>query len=157
MKNNYRQYFWQHILPHVEKPTRYLGNEVNAVVKDHQEVALRVALAFPDLYEIGMSHLGLKILYHIINQEEKWLAERVFMPAPDAERMMRELSFPLCSLETVTPLAAFDLVGFTLQYELSYATILMLTLANIPLKLLTGVKTIRWWWEADRLRLTRNL
>jgi radical SAM family uncharacterized protein len=134
MKNNYRQYFWQHILPHVEKPTRYLGNEVNAVVKDHQEVALRVALAFPDLYEIGMSHLGLKILYHIINQEEKWLAERVYMPAPDAERMMRELSFPLCSLETVTPLAAFDLVGFTLQYELSYATILqMLTLANIPL------------------------
>ncbi|HZK24254.1 MAG TPA: TIGR03960 family B12-binding radical SAM protein [Oscillospiraceae bacterium] len=134
MKKDYQQYFWQHILPRTEKPTRYLGNEVNAIVKDHQQAAMRVVLAFPDLYEIGMSHLGLKILYHIINQEEHWLAERVFMPAPDAEELLREASFPLCSLETVTPLADFDLVGFTLQYELSYATILqMLTLANIPL------------------------
>ncbi|MDW7651149.1 MAG: TIGR03960 family B12-binding radical SAM protein [Bacillota bacterium] len=130
-----RKHFWDEILPRVQKPTRYLGNEVNAVVKDHQKCTVSMALAFPDLYEIGMSHLGLKILYHIVNQTEAWVAERVFMPDTDLEAIMRDESFPLCSLETVTPLADFDLVGFTLQYELSYATILqMLDLAGIPLR-----------------------
>ncbi|EEG78136.1 TIGR03960 family B12-binding radical SAM protein [Dethiobacter alkaliphilus] len=130
---DYKEYFWQNILPHVQKPTRYLGNEVNAVVKDHKECSMKMVLAFPDMYEIGMSHLGLKILYHIINQNEQWLAERVFMPDTDLEDRLRQESFPLCSLETVTPLSSFDLVGFTLQYELSYATILhMLELGGIP-------------------------
>src|SRR5690554_4389630 len=108
----YRQYFRQNILPRLQKPTRYLGNEVNAVIKE-QQLQMRVALAFPDLYEIGMSHLGLKILYHLINNKENWSAERVFMPAPDLEAILREEAFPLCSLETVSPLSSFDVVGFT--------------------------------------------
>ena len=131
---NYRQIFWKNILPRLQKPTRYLGNEVNAVIKEDKPLEVKVALAFPDLYEIGMSHLGLKILYHLINEKENWSAERVFMPAPDLEAILLKESFPLCSLETVTPLSSFDLVGFTLQYELSYATILqMLKLGGIPL------------------------
>ncbi|MCR3921920.1 MAG: TIGR03960 family B12-binding radical SAM protein [Firmicutes bacterium] len=131
---NYQQHFWEDILPRVQKATRYLGNELNAVAKDHTRATMKVALAFPDLYEIGMSHLGLKILYHMINENQQWLAERVFMPGDDLEEILLEEAFPLCSLETVTPLASFDVVGFTLQYELSYATIVhMLTLAGIPI------------------------
>jgi radical SAM family uncharacterized protein len=124
---------WTRILPQVQKPTRYTGNEINATRKDHRTARVKVALAFPDLYEVGMSHLGLKILYHIINAKDDWLAERVFMPDTDFEGLMRQEEFPLCSLETTTPLADFDLLGFTLQYELSYATILrMLQLSGIP-------------------------
>ncbi|NLP36877.1 MAG: TIGR03960 family B12-binding radical SAM protein [Firmicutes bacterium] len=131
---NYKEIFWQEILPRLEKPTRYLGNEVNAQIKNHEQCTMRIALVFPDLYEIGMSHLGLKILYHLLNERPQWVAERVFMPGADLEKIMREENFPLCSLETVTPLAAFDLVGVTLQYELSYTTVLqMLDLAGIPL------------------------
>ncbi len=131
---NYRSIFWDKILPRVQKPTRYLGNEINSANKDHQSASVKIALAFPDLYEIGMSHLGLKILYHIVNRRREWVAERVFMPDADLEKIMRDESFPLCSLETVTPLGSFDLVGFTLQYELSYATIIqMLDLSGIPL------------------------
>lgn len=130
----YRDFFWNHILPRVRKPTRYMGNELNAVKKDHGSAKTKVALAFPDLYEVGMSHLGLKILYHVINQHEHRLAERVFMPDTDLVEIMMDEQFPLCSLETTTPLKSFDVVGFTLQYELSYATILqMLKLAHIPL------------------------
>ncbi|NLM52026.1 MAG: TIGR03960 family B12-binding radical SAM protein [Firmicutes bacterium] len=131
---NYKEKFWQEILPRVQKPVRYLGNEVNAQSKDHEQCTMRIALVFPDLYEIGMSHLGLKILYHLLNERRQWAAERVFMPGADLEEIMREEKFPLCSLETVTPVAHFDLVGVTLQYELSYTTVLqMLDLAGIPL------------------------
>jgi len=131
---DYKVKFWDTILPRVQKPTRYLGNEVNAVVKDLSRCSVTVALAFPDLYEVGMSHLGLKILYSLVNDHERWAAERVFMPDTDLEEILRNEAFPLCSLETVTPLASFDLLGFTLQYELSYATILrMLNLAGISL------------------------
>ncbi|MEC9488134.1 MAG: TIGR03960 family B12-binding radical SAM protein [Halanaerobium sp.] len=122
------------ILVDVEKPTRYLGNELNAVVKDHVAVDLRVALVFPDLYEIGMSHLGLKILYHFINRREDILAERAYSPWVDMEEKMRQDGIPLFSLETKTPLSEFDIVAFTLQYELSYSNILnALELAGIPL------------------------
>lgn len=131
---DYKVKFWDEILPRVQKPTRYLGNEVNAVAKDLSRCSLKVVLAFPDLYEVGMSHLGLKILYSLINDHEQWAAERVFMPDTDLEAILQNEAFPLCSLETVTPLAAFDLLGFTLQYELSYATILqMLRLGGITL------------------------
>lgn len=130
-----KQIFWDKILPRLQKPARYLGNEINAVVKDHNLCTQKIALAFPDLYEIGMSHLGLKILYHLVNRRDRWVAERVFMPDEDLEAIMRGEFFPLCSLETVTPLAGFDVLGFTLQYELSYTTILhMLDLAGIPQK-----------------------
>ena len=116
----------------VEKPARYMGGEMGSVRKDHAD--LRFALAFPDVYEVGMSHLGLRILYHILNESEGIAAERVFAPWPDMEAQLRAAATPLVTLETATPLAACDIVGFTLQYELSYTNILnMLNLAGIPL------------------------
>jgi len=114
------------------KPGRYVGNELGAIKKDHQG-KLRVALAFPDVYEIGMSYLGLAILYHRVNQRSDWVAERVFSPWVDAEDVMRKESIPIFCLETHTPLKEFDVVGFSLTYELNYATVLnMLDLAEIP-------------------------
>ena len=106
--------FWKEILPYVHQPSRYLGNEVNAVHKDPYQVKAWVALAFPDLYEIGMSHLGLKILYHILNQRSDIAAERVFAPGEDFEAQLRRRGYPLCSLESFRPLHQFDIVGFSL-------------------------------------------
>ncbi|MBI2355287.1 MAG: TIGR03960 family B12-binding radical SAM protein [Deltaproteobacteria bacterium] len=116
----------------VEKPARYMGGEMGSIRKDGAE--LRFVLAFPDVYEVGMSHLGLRILYHILNNAEGIAAERVFAPWPDMERQMEATGAPLATLESATPLALCDIVGFTLQYELSYTNILnMLRLAGIPL------------------------
>lgn len=116
----------------VEKPARYMGGEMGSVRKTAAE--LRIALAFPDVYEVGMSHLGLRVLYQILNSVEGIAAERVFAPWPDMERQMKADGDRLATLETATPLADCDLVGFTLQYELSYTNILsMLRLAAIPL------------------------
>ena len=132
---SYRRAMLDEILPAVSKPSRYLGMEWNAIKKDPACAKVTIALAFPDTYEIGMSHLGLKILYQILNRRQEFLAERAYAPWVDAERLMRERNVPLCSLESGYRLADFDLVGFTLQYELSYTTILnMLDLAGIPLK-----------------------
>lgn len=132
---SYRQAMIDEILPEVSKPSRYIGLEWNAVKKDPSLAQVRVALAFPDTYEIGMSHLGLKILYQLLNRRPEFLAERVYAPWVDAERLMRERRIPLCSQESGYSLADFDLIGFTLQYELSYTTILnMLDLAGIPLR-----------------------
>ncbi|MGB8658756.1 MAG: TIGR03960 family B12-binding radical SAM protein [Candidatus Zixiibacteriota bacterium] len=123
----------KNLLPFVMKPGRYVGNELGAVRKDHQG-RLRVALAFPDLYEIGMSYLGSAILYHIINRRADCVAERVFAPWPDAEEISRRENIPLFSLESHTPLQEFDIIGFSLTYELNYANILnMLDLAGIPI------------------------
>ncbi len=116
----------------VEKPARYMGGEMGSIRK--QSADLRFALAFPDVYEVGMSHLGLRILYHILNAVDGIAAERVFAPWPDMEAELCAASLPLATLETATPLAACDIVGFTLQYELSYTNILtMLRLGGIPL------------------------
>jgi len=116
----------------VEKPGRYLGTEVNAVRK--REAAVSFLLAFPDTYEVGMSHLGLQILYSIINGIPDARAERCFAPWPDRERQLRSGNLPLASLESQTPLKDFDIIGFSLQYELSYTNMLnMLDLAGIPL------------------------
>jgi radical SAM family uncharacterized protein/radical SAM-linked protein len=124
----------KNLLPFVIKPGRYVGNELGAVRKDHQG-RLTVALAYPDIYEIGMSYLGLAILYHMVNQREDWVAERVFAPWVDAEEVMRQEGIPLFSLETYMPLAEFDVLGFSLTYELNYATVLnMLDLAGIPVR-----------------------
>lgn len=121
------------LLPQVQKPARYLGNEWNAVKKDHRTTAVRMAFAFPDLYEVGMSNLGLKIIYEIVNRHPEMLLERVFAPAADMEALMRQQQVPLFALESRRPLREFDLVGFTLQYELSYSNVLnMLDLAGIP-------------------------
>ncbi len=123
----------EEILPLVKRPSRYLGNEHNVINKDWQSVRLRVVLAFPDLYEIGMSHQGLKILYNILNQEDDFLAERVYAPDLDMERLLRERGLPLFSLESKRPLSDFDMLGITLPYELCYTNILtILDLAAIP-------------------------
>lgn len=122
------------ILPGVSKPTRYIGTELNSVHKDKNLVKVHIALAFPDIYEIGMSHLGIKILYHLLNDQNDIFAERVYAPWIDMEEKLREHKIPLFSLESRTPLNQFDFVGFTLQYEMSYSNILnMLDMANIPL------------------------
>ncbi len=122
------------ILPTVEKPARYVGGEWNAIRKPETEIHTRIALCFPDTYEIGMSHLGLKILYSVLNQREGWSAERVYAPWPDMEARLKERSLPLLALESYTPLDEFDVVGFSLQYELTYTNVLtMLDCGRIPL------------------------
>ena len=123
------------ILKKVEKPARYLGNEVNSIHKDtSDENLIRYAQCFPDLYEVGMSHLGSHILYDVINRDENIFCERVYAPAVDMENMMRENNIPLFALESREPITNFDVIAFTLQYELSYTNILnMLDLANVPI------------------------
>lgn len=122
------------ILREVEKPARYIGSEYNSVHKDPDNVKVRVALAFPDVYEIGMSHLGIKILYHLLNRREDVYCERVFCPWVDMEKKMKQEDIPLFSLETRSPIADFDVLGFTLQYELSFTNVLnMIDMAGIPL------------------------
>lgn len=123
------------LLKRVEKPARYIGGETNIIVKNPEDVKVRFAFAFPDLYEIGMSYMGLQILYHIMNKEDKVYCERVFAPAPDMETLMKEENVPLFTLETKTPVAHMDFLGFTLQYEMSFTSILnMLDLGGIPLR-----------------------
>jgi radical SAM family uncharacterized protein/radical SAM-linked protein len=123
------------LLLSVEKPSRYIGGEVNAVHKDHRDCNLSFALAFPDTYEVGMSHLGLQILYAILNRMPDVVAERCFAPWPDMESRMRQSGLALASLESHTPLKQFDIIGFSLQYELSYTNVLnMLDLARIPIR-----------------------
>jgi radical SAM superfamily enzyme YgiQ (UPF0313 family) len=118
----------------VQKPARYTGGEVNSIVKNADNVELRMAFCFPDTYEIGMSHLGMKILYSLINSRDEYWCERVFMPLPDMQELMRKNEAPLYGLESMEAIRDFDVLGFTLQYELSYTTILaMLDLAGIPL------------------------
>ncbi len=122
------------LLNQVSKPTRYLGNEINSIHKDWSKVSVKVALAFPDVYEVGMSHLGLKILYQILNDLKDVAAERVYAPWFDAEELMRKNTIPLFSLESRSPIKEFDILGFSLQYELGYTNILnMLDLSQIPL------------------------
>jgi len=122
------------LLSFVEKPGRYLGTEVNAVYKE-KAVRFRFVLAFPDTYEVGMSHLGMHILYEIINNIPSVACERCFAPWPDMERLLRKKGYKLFSLETKRPLCAFDMVGFSLQYELSYTNVLnMLDLGGIPVR-----------------------
>ncbi|MBI4794972.1 MAG: TIGR03960 family B12-binding radical SAM protein [Deltaproteobacteria bacterium] len=121
-------------LSRIQRPSRYGGREINAAYKDPRAVALRVALLFPDLYEVGMSHLGLGLLYDILNRQEDVWAERAYAPAPDLEAELRGRGLPLTSLESGAPLQEFDLVGISLQYELSYTNLLnMLDLGGIPL------------------------
>ncbi|WP_347488067.1 TIGR03960 family B12-binding radical SAM protein [Desulfoscipio sp. XC116] len=123
------------ILRRVQKPGRYSGGEWNMVRKDWHSMCVKMAFAFPDVYEVGMSHLGLQILYGMVNDREDALLERVFAPWPDMEEQLRKTGLPLTSLESRRPLRDFDIIGFTLQYELSFTNILnMLDLAGIPLR-----------------------
>ena len=130
-----KQKIFSDLLPFVAKPGRYIGNEFNMIRKDPASVEMRVALVFPDLYEVGMSYMGYPILYHILNQRPHIYAERAFAPWLDMAAQMREKSVPLFTLESFSPLRDFDLIGFTLQYELNYTTILdLIDLAGLPLR-----------------------
>jgi radical SAM family uncharacterized protein len=122
------------LLPRVQSPAQYIGGELNSVVKDHRRVRGKLCLAFPDAYSLGMSHHGLQVLYTIMNNDPQWACERAFTPWVDFEALLRGHGLPLYSLETFTPLRQFDLVGFSLQYEVCYTNILtMLDRGGIPL------------------------
>ena len=122
------------ILQYVQKPARYVGGELNSVIKDPDKVDIRYAFCFPDIYEIGMSHLGMKILYGLVNDREDSWCERVFAPDVDMEEQMRKNNVPLFALESGDYIKDFDIIGFTLIYELCYTNVLnMLDLAGIPL------------------------
>lgn len=122
-------------LMHIQKPARYIGGEWNSVVKDHAGADISWALAFPDVYEVAMSHLGLKIIYSVINKRKDALAERVYAPWVDMEALMREKGIPLFTLETKSPVRQFDVLGFTLPYEMCYTNVLnMMDLAGIPVR-----------------------
>lgn len=123
----------KHLLE-VQKPSRYIGGEVGSIIKDKSKVDVRFAFCFPDTYDIGMSHLGMKILYSLTNERENYWCERCFAPSEDFEAVMRENDIPLYALESLDPIREFDFIGFTMQYELSYANVLnMLDLAGIPI------------------------
>ena len=126
---------FEKLLLTVQKPGRYSGGEINSVIKDKEKVDVRFAFCFPDTYEIGMSHLGMKILYSLFNEREDIWCERVFAPWVDFEAVMREKSIPLFALESRDSIKDFDFIGFTLQYELCYTNLLnMLELAGLPLR-----------------------
>ena len=123
------------ILLKVENPARYIGNEVNSVMKDKDQISTRFAMAFPDSYQIGMSHLGIQILYDMFNQREDTWCERVYSPWPDLDKIMREQQIPLFALESQDPVKDFDFLGITIQYEMCYTNILqLLDLSQIPLR-----------------------
>ena len=122
------------ILPRVKTPAQYTGGELNTITKDHARVRGKLCLAFPDTYTLGMSHHGLQVLYTIMNNDPQWACERAFAPWLDFEAELRKNGLPLYGLETFTPLCEFDLVGFSLQYEVCYTNLLtMLDLGGIPL------------------------
>ena len=122
------------ILLNIEKPARYIGGEVNSVMKDKSEVNIRFAMCFPDVYEIGMSHLGIQILYDMFNRREDVWCERVYSPWTDLDKVMREQHIPLFALESQDPIKTFDFLGITIQYEMCYTNILqVLELGQIPM------------------------
>ncbi|MDD4571949.1 MAG: TIGR03960 family B12-binding radical SAM protein [Clostridia bacterium] len=125
----------QDLLPYINKPAQYLGGEFNSIKKEWDTVKARVAFCFPDTYEIGMSHLGLRVLYQVVNEKHDYLMERSFAPMTDMEELMRAKEVPLFSWESYTAIKDFDFVAFTLQYEMSYTNILnMLDLAGLPIE-----------------------
>ncbi len=122
------------VLPSVQGPAQYMGGERNVILKDHATVRGKLCMAFPDMYKIGMSHHGLQVLYSLMNQRSDWVCERAFAFWPDMEAKMRERDLPSYSLESYTPLSQFDVIGFTMQYEISYPNVLtMLDMGGIPL------------------------
>ena len=145
------------ILLKIEKPARYIGNEVNSVMKDKNEVDVRFAMCFPDVYEIGMSHLGIQILYDMFNQREDVWCERVYSPWLDLHKIMKEEQIPLFALESQDPIRDFDFLGITIQYEMCYTNILqVLDLSGIPMQ-----AADRTWDDpivigGDLVRITQN-
>jgi radical SAM family uncharacterized protein len=133
--SNLKEHLVNHILLRVQMPAQYIGGELNMERKDPRSVRGRLCLAFPDAYTIGMSHHGLQVLYSLMNARDDWYCERAYTPWPDMEDRLRQAGLPLFSLETFTPLAEFDVLGFSLQYEICYTNVLtMLDLGGIPLR-----------------------
>ncbi len=129
-----KQALSDHILLHIQQPARYIGNEINSVTKDPDQVAIRFAMCFPDVYEIGMSHLGIQILYDMMNRREDVWCERVYSPWPDLHQILKEQGIPLFALESQDPVRGMDFLGITLQYEMCYTNVLqILDLSQIPL------------------------
>ena len=123
------------ILMQVDKPARYIGGEINSIIKNPDEVDIRFAMCFPDVYEIGMSHLGMQILYGMFNSFSDVWCERVFSPWMDLDKIMRDRNIPLFTLESQTPVRDMDFFGITIQYEMCYTNILqVLDLSGIPLR-----------------------
>lgn len=123
------------ILMSVEKPARYIGGEYNSVMKSLEDIDIRFCMCFPDVYEIGMSHLGIQILYDMFNRREDTWCERVYSPWPDLDKIMREKDIPLFALESQDPIKDFDFLGITLQYEMCYTNILqILDLSGLPIR-----------------------
>jgi radical SAM family uncharacterized protein/radical SAM-linked protein len=134
-KQHYKDFIFNELLPFVNKPGQYIGNEINIVRKDLGDVDVRFALVFPDVYEVGMSYMGYPILYNILNKQHGVYAERAFAPWVDMEALLREKKAPLFSLETFSPLTDFDVIGFTFQYELHFSTMLnLIDLAGLPIE-----------------------
>ena len=134
MNDALRDYVTRRLLPKVQMPAQYIGGEHNSVRKDHRAVLGTLCLAFPDAYVLGMSHHGLQVLYTLMNARDDWACERVFTPLPDFEKELRDHELPLYSLETFTPLKNFDVLGFSLQYEICYTNLLtMLDLGGVAL------------------------
>ena len=124
----------EELLMKIDKPSRYIGGELNIVKKNPDDVEIRFAMCFPDVYEIGMSHLGIQILYDMFNKRDDTYCERVYSPWPDLDKEMREKNIPLFALESQQPIKDFDFLGITLQYEMCYTNVLqILDLAQIPL------------------------
>ena len=145
------------MLRKVEKPARYTGGEVNSVKKDPEQVSVRFGFAFPDTYEIGMSYMGMQILYNILNRNEKIYCERIFAPAEDMEALMREEGRKLFTLETFTPVDELDIVGFTLQYELSYTNVLNIFSCQACRCIVQIVeKNFRSLWQEVRVHIIRS-
>ncbi len=141
-RHQLKEHIVRQILPRVKMPAQYMGGELNAVVKDHSRVRGSLCITFPDTYSIGMSHHGLQVLYSLMNSREDWVCERAFTPWVDMEQELRKAGLALYSLETFTPLCEFDIVGFTLQYEIGATNLLtMLDLGRIPLHAETRTMT----------------
>lgn len=135
INDNIKEFIYEDILPRVEKPGRYVGNEWNSIHKSLDGINIRFAFGFPDVYEVGMSHLGMKILYHLLNEQKDIYCERIFAPWPDMEKEMRENNVSLFALESRDYIDKFDFIGFTLQYEMSYTNIVnMIDLAGLPVR-----------------------
>ena len=131
----------EEVLMSIEKPERYIGHEINAVYKDKDKIAVRFGMCFPDVYEIGMSHLGIAILYDMFNKFEDTWCERIYSPWVDLDKVMRERNIPLFTMESQEPVKNLDFLGITLQYEMCYTNILqVLDLSGIPL-----ISTERTW------------
>lgn len=135
INDNIKEFIYEDILPRVEKPGRYIGNEWNSIHKSLDGINIRFAFGFPDVYEVGMSHLGIKILYHLLNEQKDIYCERVFAPWSDMEKEMRENNVKLFALESRDYIDKFDFFGFTLQYEMSYTNIInMIGMAGLPVR-----------------------